>query len=84
MAGPPAGRSKRWAGLTRAHSTVWYEECARAGSPYLNLQGYVLAAESIMRSGTDAQKSYFLPGTASGAIVWCQLFSEPGAGRSGG
>lgn len=68
-------------GLSRAHSTVWYEECARAEvAPYLNLQGCVLAAESIMRSGTDAQKSFFLPGTASGAIVWCQLFSEPGAG----
>ena len=68
-------------GLSRAHSTVWYEECARARvAPYLNLQGYVLAAESIMRSGTDAQKAHFLPTTAGGEIVWCQLFSEPGAG----
>lgn len=68
-------------GLTRAHTTVWYEECARARvAPYLNLQGYVLAAESIMRSGTPEQKAYFLPRTASGQMVWCQLFSEPGAG----
>ncbi len=68
-------------GLSRAHTTVWYEECARAQvAPYLNLQGYVLAAESIMRSGTDEQKAAFLPRTAAGDIVWCQLFSEPGAG----
>ena len=68
-------------GLTRNHTTVWYEECARAQvAPYLNLQGYVLAAESIIRSGTEEQKAYFLPKTASGEIVWCQLFSEPGAG----
>lgn len=68
-------------GLSRAHTTVWYEECARAQvAPYLNLQGYVLAAESIMRSGTDEQKAFFLPKTASGEIVWCQLFSEPEAG----
>lgn len=68
-------------GLTRAHTTVWYEECASAQvAPYLNLQGYVLAAESIIRSGTDEQKAEFLPKTASGDIVWCQLFSEPGAG----
>ena len=68
-------------GLTRAHSTVWYEECARARvAPYLNLQGYVLAGESIMRSGTPAQKAHFLPRIAGGENVWCQLFSEPGAG----
>lgn len=68
-------------GLSRAHTTVWYEECARARvAPYLNLQGYVLAAESIIRSGTEAQKAEYLRATASGEIVWCQLFSEPGAG----
>jgi alkylation response protein AidB-like acyl-CoA dehydrogenase len=68
-------------GLTRAHTGVWAEECAKAEvSPYLNLQGIVLAGEAILRSGTDAQKAALLPGTARGDVLWCQLFSEPGAG----
>jgi alkylation response protein AidB-like acyl-CoA dehydrogenase len=68
-------------GLSRAHSAIWYEECARARvAPYLNLQGIVLAGEAIMRSGTDEQRARFLPATLSSDILWCQLFSEPGAG----
>lgn len=68
-------------GLSSAHSAVWYEECARHKvAPYLNLQGIVLAGEAIIRSGTDDQKQRFLPATQRGDILWCQLFSEPGAG----
>ncbi len=68
-------------GLTRAHNTVWHEECARAEvAPYLNLQGIVLAGEAILRSGTDAQRDRLLRPTLTGEILWCQLFSEPGAG----
>ena len=68
-------------GLSRAHSAVWYEECAKAQvAPYLNLQGIVLAGEAIMRSGTEAQKEGFLADSLSGEVLWCQLFSEPGAG----
>jgi alkylation response protein AidB-like acyl-CoA dehydrogenase len=68
-------------GLSRAHTAVWMEECARAQvSPYLNLQGLVLAGEAILRSGTDEQRRRFLPPTLTGELLWCQLFSEPGAG----
>jgi len=68
-------------GLTRAHTVVWYEECARAAvAPYVNLQGIVLAGEAVLRSGTDAQRHQFLRPTISAEILWCQLFSEPGAG----
>jgi alkylation response protein AidB-like acyl-CoA dehydrogenase len=68
-------------GLTGAHTGIWAEECAKAEvSPYLNLQGIVLAGEAILRSGTDAQKASLLPATARGDVLWCQLFSEPGAG----
>ena len=68
-------------GLSRAHNSVWVEECARAQvQPYLNLQGLVLAGEAILRSGTDAQRRRFLPPTLTGEVLWCQLFSEPGAG----
>ena len=68
-------------GLSRAHTAVWTEECARAQvSPYLNLQGLVLAGEAILRSGTEGQRRRFLPPTLTGELLWCQLFSEPGAG----
>ncbi|MFV0257312.1 MAG: acyl-CoA dehydrogenase family protein [Acidimicrobiales bacterium] len=68
-------------GLSRAHSAVWYEECARMRvSPYLNLQGIILASEAILRSGTEEQKRDLLPPTLRADIIWCQLFSEPGSG----
>lgn len=68
-------------GLTVEHNVVWHEECAKAEvAPYLNLQGIVLAGEAILRSGSRAQQDYFLRATLSNEILWCQLFSEPGAG----
>ncbi|MFI7132493.1 acyl-CoA dehydrogenase [Nonomuraea sp. NPDC050153] len=38
------------------------------------------AVPSIVRYGTREQQERFLPKTFAGEIVWCQLFSEPGAG----
>ena len=35
---------------------------------------------SVVAFGTDEQKQRFLPPTLRGEMVWCQLFSEPGAG----
>ena len=68
-------------GLTPAHHGVWVEECARAGvPPVLNMVGLVLAGGAVMTFGTDAQKSRHLEATLRADHVWCQLFSEPGAG----
>lgn len=68
-------------GLSKDHNVVWHEECAKAEiAPYLNLQGLVLAGEAIMRCGTPEQKKAFLRPTLKNEILWCQLFSEPGAG----
>ncbi|WP_420624078.1 acyl-CoA dehydrogenase family protein [Candidatus Poriferisodalis sp.] len=68
-------------GLGRDHTGVWMEECERSAvAPYLNLQGIVLAGEAIMRTGTDRQREQFLRPTLTGEMLWCQLFSEPGAG----
>lgn len=68
-------------GLSRGHTTVWFEECARVNvTPLINIQGVILAAEALLRFGTEEQKSTLLPGTATGETLWCQLFSEPEAG----
>jgi alkylation response protein AidB-like acyl-CoA dehydrogenase len=68
-------------GLTVEHQQAWLEVCADAGvPPFLNMVGLVLAGGAIALFGTDAQKQAHLPPTVRGERVWCQLFSEPGAG----
>ncbi|HWV26534.1 MAG TPA: acyl-CoA dehydrogenase [Aeromicrobium sp.] len=55
-------------------------ELVRAGlqRPDLKIGGW--AVPTIIAHGTDAQRERFVRPTLEGAIVWCQLFSEPGAG----
>jgi alkylation response protein AidB-like acyl-CoA dehydrogenase len=68
-------------GLTPAHNAAWMEQCALAGvPPVLNMVGLVLAGGSIQKFGTREQQVQHLNPTVSGSQVWCQLFSEPGAG----
>jgi alkylation response protein AidB-like acyl-CoA dehydrogenase len=68
-------------GLTPEHNAAWQFECALAGVPAVfNMVGLVLAGGAIQRFGTDAQKAQHLASTLSTQHVWCQLFSEPGAG----
>jgi len=64
-----------------AYQAAWLEECAIAGvPPFLNMVGLVLAGGSVMMFGTPEQKRDHLAATLRGDRVWCQLFSEPGAG----
>ncbi len=68
-------------GLSTAHTAAWIELCARFGvPPVLNMVGLVLAGGSILRFGTPEQQSLHLRSTLEAGHVWCQLFSEPGAG----
>jgi 3-oxochol-4-en-24-oyl-CoA dehydrogenase len=56
------------------------EEMKSAGlrAPGLGIGAWVIPA--LVQYGTAEQQQRFLPGTLSGETVWCQLFSEPGAG----
>ena len=68
-------------GLTAAHQGQWLYECALAGVPgVFNMVGLVLAGGSIQKFGTPEQQNMHLNATLRADHVWCQLFSEPGAG----
>ena len=60
---------------------IFQEEMARARAPeVINRIGVNLVGPSLMKHGTDEQKERYLARILSCADVWCQLFSEPGAG----
>jgi alkylation response protein AidB-like acyl-CoA dehydrogenase len=50
----------------------------RVKRPQVGIAAWIIP--SIVAFGTEEQKQRFLPPTMRGEMVWCQLFSEPGAG----
>jgi alkylation response protein AidB-like acyl-CoA dehydrogenase len=57
------------------------QELGRAKVPFLiNLVGLNMAAPTILVHGSEEQKRRFIPGALRGDEIWCQGFSEPGAG----
>jgi alkylation response protein AidB-like acyl-CoA dehydrogenase len=64
-----------------AYQAAFAEECARAGVPrQLNITGADLVGPVIIKFGTPEQQQRYLEPIRTGDDVWCQLFSEPGAG----
>ncbi len=63
------------------HQLVLDDELRRAGvTRPANPVGIGWAGPTLLHAGTDDQKERFLPELLSGEAIWCQLFSEPGAG----
>jgi alkylation response protein AidB-like acyl-CoA dehydrogenase len=68
-------------GLSLVEEAAVQEELARIGAPQLlGLFGLTMAGPILIEHGTEKQKKYFLKPTLSGDLIWCQGFSEPGAG----
>ncbi|CAI4149978.1 acyl-CoA dehydrogenase family protein [Streptomyces albidoflavus] len=71
-------------GAARSLQSVVDAELAAAGAPDNDPRrigiGLGMAAPTILAYGTEEQKRRFLRPLWLGEEVWCQLFSEPGAG----
>ena len=61
---------------------VYYEEIARARAPYVgvNFVGMLHGGPTLIAEGTQEQKEKYIAPIINGDHVWCQGFSEPGAG----
>jgi alkylation response protein AidB-like acyl-CoA dehydrogenase len=68
-------------GLPWGHEVIFYEEYARAGAPArVGHIGEQLLGPTLLMFGTAEQRARFLPGILAGTELWCQGYSEPGAG----
>jgi|GEM_PF-79261 len=72
-------------GLGPVEAAIFYEECARANAPESidnspRSVAVTLAGPAIIAHGTDAQKEHHLAKILDGSEIWCEGFSEPGAG----
>ncbi|MGV9882382.1 acyl-CoA dehydrogenase family protein [Streptomyces sp. NPDC003006] len=66
---------------TLTQQVVWAEEYARARAP--GRWGHIgenLLAPTLLAYGSQEQRDEFLPPIARGEALWCQGYSEPGAG----
>ncbi len=68
-------------GLSIEQQVIFFEEYARAGAPgRMGHIGEGLAGPTIIAFGSEQQKQKYLPGIVAGTELWCQGYSEPGAG----
>jgi alkylation response protein AidB-like acyl-CoA dehydrogenase len=82
----------RWVGIHWPHQyggrgasplqvAIFNMEYARSRAPQpVNRNGINHVGPTILAHGTDVQKARWLPRILDAQEIWCQLFSEPGAG----
>jgi len=69
-------------GASPVEQLIYLEELELAHAPYVgvNFVGLLHAGPTVVAEGTPEQRARFLPPILRGEEVWCQGFSEPGAG----
>ncbi|RNM14579.1 acyl-CoA dehydrogenase family protein [Nocardioides pocheonensis] len=68
-------------GLSLSQQVIFHEEYARANAPArVNHLGEELLGPTLIAFGTPEQQQRFLPGIRAVEELWCQGYSEPGAG----
>ncbi|MEW6297085.1 MAG: acyl-CoA dehydrogenase [Thermodesulfobacteriota bacterium] len=68
-------------GASVIEQAIFNEELGRAGAPPGdNINGITLLGPTLMHWGTEEQKKRFLPKILPAEEIWCQGYSEPGAG----
>jgi alkylation response protein AidB-like acyl-CoA dehydrogenase len=67
-------------GLTRDHQAAWNRAIVGHGVPAVNTLGFGLFIPTLLAHGTEEQKQYWIPKVLRNEKIFCQLFSEPGAG----
>ncbi len=69
------------AGLTKEHETIWRE--TYSNYPEMTTQltiSHGMCLPMLNEFGSEEQKEKYLSDNISAKTVWCQMFSEPGAG----
>ncbi len=75
----PVEYGGRGASVTQV--AIYNEEMARADAPpLLGRAGVSLVGPTLMAHGTEGQRRRWMARILAGDDVWCQMFSEPGAG----
>jgi alkylation response protein AidB-like acyl-CoA dehydrogenase len=68
-------------GLGPIEQIIWNEELTKRGAAHSMLAvGIGMAGPTLIAHGTEEQKQRYLAKLLHADEVWCQLFSEPGAG----
>ncbi len=68
-------------GATVIEQVIYRQELARVRAPGLaNMLGVNIVGPTLIHWGTEAQKQRYIPRILSAEEIWCQGYSEPGAG----
>lgn len=67
-------------GLAPSKYLIYVEELEQCGTPRVMDQGIMNLGPVLIARGTQAQREKYLPKILSAEHLWCQGYSEPGAG----